>query len=251
MPRFFIRKNAVADLGELKKITISGDDARHISRSLRMAEGDKITVCDMQKTEYICTIEKIDSDTVTLRVVSEANSDTEPNYFVDLYQAVPKGEKSDIIVQKAVECGVHSITFFSSEHCIAKIPPDSVSKKLLRWQKIAEEAAKQCGRGIIPEIRTPVNFKDAVLNASKTDLPIFCYEGDDTIALRDICREYSNYAPDTISIVIGSEGGFSLDETETARQLGMKLAGLGKRILRTETASSFVLACLSYEFEKF
>ena len=250
MPRFFVTKDQI-DNGI---VTLSGDDAHHISRSLRMAAGEKVTVCDMQKNEYFCILEDFLPDRVLARIESQRKSDTEPPFDARLYQALPKGDKLDSIIQKSVECGVSSIRTFVSDRCIAR---ESVGdeKKLARRARIALEAAKQSGRGIIPEILTTQSFKDAVKSAADADIALFCYEGDGTLPLREFLQkkhtEFSNKNIDcpSVSIMIGSEGGFSLTEAEYAVSEGMTAVGLGNRILRTETASSFVLGCIVYEFE--
>ena len=250
MPRFFVTKDQVND----GYVTILGDDAHHISRSLRMATGEKITVCDMQKNEYFCTLEEFLSDRVIARIDSRKQSDTEPPFRAKLYQALPKGDKLDSIIQKSVECGIYSITTFISERCIAR-ESGTEPKKLQRRERIALEAAKQSGRGIIPRISPSVSFKDAVKEASKADIALFCYEGYGTEPLRTfLSGKHAELAQKgvnepTISIMIGSEGGFSLAEEEYAREAGLVPVGLGKRILRTETASGFVLGCIVYEFE--
>ena len=248
MPRFFVTKEQISD----GMVTIFGDDAHHISRSLRMAAGEEITVCDMQKNEYVCVLKEFLPDKVTASVISQSKSDTEPPFSTHLYQALPKGDKLDSVIQKSVECGVFSITTFNSERCIAKEKGED-DKKLLRRQRIALEAAKQSGRGIIPSIESTVSFKEAISCASKADIALFCYEGDGTVSLRQFLGEkkaqLSGIDNPSISVVIGSEGGFSLAEVEAAKSAGLTPIGLGKRILRTETASSFVLGCLCYEFE--
>lgn len=250
MPRFFVRKDQI-DSG---KVTILGDDAHHISRSLRMAVGERIVVCDMQKNEYECTLWEFLPDRVIALIISESKSDTEPPFKAHLYQALPKGDKLDSIIQKSVECGISSITTFNSDRCIAK-DRDGDEKKLIRRQRIALEAAKQSGRGIIPEINPTVSFKEAVSHAAEADIALFCYEGDGTVSLKELLlngkSETLKNGKDepTVSIVIGSEGGFSQLEVEAARAAGLIPVGLGKRILRTETASSFVLGCIVYELE--
>lgn len=246
MPRFFVRKNQI----ENGVITILGDDAHHISRALRMAKGDNITVCDMQKVEYDCVLEEFLPDRVLARVLEQRQSQTEAPFKATLYQALPKGEKLDSIIQKSVECGVFRIVTFNSERCIAKEKGDEANK-LKRRNRIAEEAAKQSGRGIVPEVASTVSFGEMLKMASEADIALFCYEGDGTESLKDVmARVRENTVGEvTVSIVIGSEGGFSLQEVERARAAGLVPVGLGKRILRTETASSFVLSCLVYEFE--
>ena len=247
MPRFFVRQNQISD----GIVSIVGDDAHHISRSLRMAAGEYITVSDMQKNEYECVLKSFSEGLVTAEIVSQRKSDTEPCFTAHLYQALPKGEKLDYIIQKAVECGVSEITTFESERCIAK-EKDPDGKKLARRQRISLEAAKQSGRGIVPRINPTVTYDKMLDEAMGADIVLFCYEGDGTLPLGQVIKDKLADKPHddiSISIVIGSEGGFSLREADCARERGMSLIGLGKRILRTETASGFVLGCLVYEFE--
>lgn len=246
MPRFFVPSDSIKE----NTVEITGDDARHISRSLRMAAGEHITVCDMRSNEYECVLSRFTDNSVEATVISQRKNDTEPSFRVHLYQALPKGDKLETIVQKSVECGVYEITPFESERCITRIKKENIEKKTERLTKISHEAAKQCGRGILPKINAPVSFRDAVEGAKLADIPIFCYEGDGTRSLKSILSEKKQgSSPLTISAVIGSEGGFSREEALFALESGMILAGLGKRILRCETAPIFVLGCIAYEFD--
>lgn len=244
MPRFFIRQERICN----DSVSIIGEDAHHIARSLRMATGEEITVCDMQGNEYKCKITEFDDDKeVIAKIISVKHSENEPKTFITLYQALPKGDKLDTIIQKAVECGVSKIIPFQSERCIVKIKEDSESKKRDRRQKIATEAAKQCGRSVIPDVELPIYFKDAISQAKSSDVILFCYEGDGTLPLGQILNNLFNSdtpIPQSISIFIGSEGGFSILEAQLARKNGAVMTGLGKRILRTETASGFILSCI-------
>ena len=240
MPRFFVRSERISD----NIVSIIGEDAHHIARSLRMAIGDPITVCDMQGNEYSCTVKSFEDDReVIAEILSVNHSQNEPKLFVRLFQALPKGDKLDTIIQKAVECGASQIIPFQSERCVVKIKNDSEERKNQRRQKISEEAAKQCGRSLIPEISNAVGFEDALKMAAESELFLFCYEGDGTVPLGKILRNYEDL-PANISVMIGSEGGFSQSEVERAKNHGAVLCGLGNRILRTETASGVVLACL-------
>ena len=243
MPRFFIRQEQI-DNG---KIHIVGDDAHHISYSLRMAAGESLTVCDMQGIEYECTIEAFEEGAVILNIEESRASLNEPNIVIKLFQALPKGDKLDSVIQKAVECGACEITPFESERCIVKIKADAEAKKTERRQRIAKEAAKQSGRSVIPAVEPSVSFSEMLKRASMSDICLFCYEGDGTVPLgkilRDIDLEHKERGY-SVSVVIGSEGGFSLAEVEKAREAGFLLAGLGKRILRTETAPIFALSAL-------
>lgn len=247
MPRFFICASQIGtEDGGAQTVRILGDDAHHITKSLRMREGDSITVCDMARTEYICRILSV-GECVLARVESAHSSVSEPPYEAVLYQALIKGDKFDHVVQKAVECGVYRIVPVLTERCVVRLDKKDGEKKRLRWQRIAAEAAKQCGRGIIPEVSGLMYFKEAVSQAAQTECPLFCYEGEVGRSLAQAVRGYRT--PGTVSLMIGSEGGFSLEEAAYATECGMCSVGLGRRILRTETASSFALACLSFAYE--
>ena len=248
MPRFFVRREQI----ENGIVTIKGDDAHHISRSLRMAAGECITVCDMQKNEYECELTDFLPDRVLAKILETRQSDTEPPYYAHLYQALPKGDKLDSVIQKAVECGASEITTFESERCIVRAKGENESKKVERRQRIALEAAKQSGRGIVPAVNPTVSFSEMCRRAAEADIALFCYEGDGTeplpVAIQKAVAKIDKANP-TIAIIIGSEGGFSLAEAEKICSMGILPVGLGKRILRTETASGFALACLVYALE--
>ena len=249
MPRFFISRDQISG----QSVTLSGEDAKHISFSLRAAVGDEITLCDMESTDYICEITEFSKSSVTLSIKETIPSSTEPPFLASLFQALPKGDKFDTIIQKSVECGVFRIIPFESERCIVHAKSDSEQKKLERRQRIALEAAKQCGRGIVPSVSVTKSFKEAIAEAARADVAIFCYEGESgsSASLKKLISDKKAELGDcpAISIVIGSEGGFSPAEVEYATSAGLSAVGLGKRILRTETASSFVLSCLVYELE--
>ena len=248
MPRFFIRANQIED----GVVTLLGDDAHHISRSLRMAAGECITVCDMQKNEYECELTDFLPDRVLAKILETRKSDTEPPYYAHVFQALPKGDKLDSVIQKAVECGASEITTFESERCIVRAKGDNEAKKVERRQRIALEAAKQSGRGIVPPVNPTVSFSEMCRRACEADIALFCYEGDGTeplpVALKKAIAKINKENP-TIAIIIGSEGGFSLAEAKTICDKGILPIGLGKRILRTETAANFALACLVCELE--
>ncbi len=253
MPRFFVLSTDMED----GIVTLNGDDAHHIAYSLRLAAGEHITVvCD--GVAYDCALESFSPDKskpwVTACVCESAPVDTEPPYVAVLYQALPKGDKLDTIIQKAVECGVSRVIPFESSRCIARAKPEAEARKTERRQRISEEAAKQCGRGIIPEILPTVSFADMLVAAADADLVLFCYEADGTHPLPKVLNDRMPTIPDpasrpTIAVIVGAEGGFSPEEAAEAASRGFAMIGLGKRILRCETAPSFVLGCLSYQYE--
>ena len=252
MPRFFIKNKQI----ENDIVTIVGNDAFHISRALRMAAGEHITACDEDGTEYDCELITFADGYVEGRITERCESKTEPCFFAHIYQGLPKGDKLDLIIQKTVECGASALTTFESDFCIAKSKADAEPKKLERRQRIALEAAKQCGRGIIPNIYPTIGFEKMIREASGYDLVLLCYEGEGT---EPIGKYLSNGALQKIAeregrkprvaIIVGSEGGFSDKEANMARECGFNLCGLGKRILRTETAAMFALCCAVYETE--
>jgi 16S rRNA (uracil1498-N3)-methyltransferase len=246
MPKFFIDKSQIED----NIIKITGEDSHHISRSLRMAVGEKITVTDNEAMEYDCTLKVFGEGYVLAKIDDKHFSASEPPIKVHLYQALPKGEKLDFIIQKSVECGVYDITPFESERCIAKVKGDSEDRKTDRRNKIALEAAKQCGRGIIPKVNPTISFESMMQKSMSSDAVLFCYEGEGTLSLGKVLKELrSSREINDLSIIIGSEGGFSLSEVNAMKEKGALMIGLGKRILRAETAAIMALSCLIYEFE--
>ena len=254
MPRFFVQLDKI-DL-EHNTVRIDGEDAHHISRSLRMAKGEQITVCDMQGREYDCSIcDFCDDSSVTAEIIACFDCKSEPPYEATVYQGLPKGDKLDTVIQKSVECGAFAVRTFESSRCIAKEKSESGEKKLARRKKIALEAAKQSGRGRVPEVLPTVSFKEAVEEAARADIPLLCYEDERAVSLRAALKrglagiENASGKKPSVAIMIGSEGGFSPEEAEYARDRGMITVGLGPRILRTETAPAFALGCLAYEIE--
>ena len=246
MPRFFVDQNQI----EENYITILGEDAHHISRSLRMAAGEHITVSDGEQYEYDCVLEAFNEKNVKAKIVNKYSSATELPVRVHLYQALPKGDKLDFIIQKSVECGAFDITPFESQNCVVKVKKDAEDKKSERRNKIALEAAKQCGRGIIPKVNTTLSFKEMLNDVSDYDAVLFCYEGQGTEPMGVVLKTLKNKGTiNDIAVIIGSEGGFSNDEAALTREHGFYSIGLGKRILRAETAAIFALTSIVYEFE--
>ncbi len=226
MPRFFVD----ADKLNSNIIEIDGENGSHLAKSLRVRVGEEITLCDGEGYDYRAAVTEVVGSNVFAKILEKTKSETEPNRKVTLYQCITKSDKFDLVTQKAVELGAHAIVPVTSEFCVAKLDGKE-QKKTARWQKIALEAAKQCGRGIIPEIKKPVSFKEAVKSAD--GLKIMCYEHGGKPFTSLITESDKN---EDISIFIGSEGGFSENEVSFAKENGVLIATLGKRILRTETA---------------
>ena len=237
MPRFFILPEQL----DGKLAVITGDDARHISRSLRMRVGEEIVLCDGRGTDFFGEIAEIGGDSVTVAVSESAPCESEPPYRAVVYQALVRGERFDAAIQKSVEFGAAAIVPVSTARATVKLTSAEAEKKRVRWQRIAAEAAMQCGRGVIPEVGGLISLSDALCSAS--GLRLFCWEEERAVHLRDALAS----APGAVdlSVFIGPEGGYAPEEAEAAREAGAVSVSLGRRILRTESAAPFVLACLS------
>lgn len=234
MPRFFI--DYTPEVGG--SATIEGADARHIGGALRMTAGESLTLCDGRGTDYACTVTAVEKERVTLSVESANPSTSEPSLAVTLYMGLPKGDKMELIIQKAVELGVTAIVPVAMSRCIVKLDGKDAAKKQARWQKIAAEAAGQSGRGIIPAVETPISWKTA-LARFETERTLLCYEGGGAPI-----GQLVTPADTAVSLVVGPEGGFDVAEVEAVLGVGGNIATLGPRILRCETAPLAAIAVL-------
>lgn len=238
MPRFFMAgTNILGGMAIMK-----GRDAEHV-RVLRLRPGEDMIICDGQGTDYKCRLVSADKEQVEAEVIEVVPCPAEPSVRVTVLCGLPKGDKTDYIIQKCVEAGAYEIMFFDSERCIAK--PDKPEKKLERWQRIAEEAAKQSGRGIIPQVRYTADYVSVLNDALHTDLPLFMYETGERETIRDAI-EHAAQPVATAAIITGPEGGFAEFEADMARRLGMHICSMGERILRCETAPVVALTALMY-----
>lgn len=239
MPRFFVENDNIKD----NIITLYGDDARHISRVLRSKPGDMLTVCDGTGNDYEAEITEISEDNIKLEIKKTTFTESEPMVKITLFQGLPKGEKMELIIQKCVELGVFSIIPVNTERCIVKLDAKKEKKKIERWQKISESAAKQSGRGIIPEIGNVITFSEALKKAADMDMAMIPYELEQDRGIKAFLDEYKKFEnKKTLGIFIGPEGGFSAEEIEKAVSSGVVPVTLGKRILRTETAGLTAVA---------
>ena len=241
MPKFFVPKESI----ENNIAKIEGKDAFHIARSLRMAVGDNIYVSDGEGHDYLAALTDIKDDICTAEILSEGDS-AEPKMNITLYMAYPKGDKLETVIQKAVELGVTRIVPFESSRCIKRPKADKVIKQGERLSKIAEEAAKQSGRGIIPEVALPLSYSEMLEDAKSSALRLICYEKESDLSVKVLL---SGGMPESIAIIVGCEGGFSPEEVEEAVNLGCHSVTLGKRILRCETAPLAVLSMILYQYE--
>lgn len=232
-PRFFTENI----FGETA--VIEGEDAKHAAAALRMRAGDYAVVCDGHKTDYLVEMTESAPERCVFKILETTPNEAEPSIHLRLFQAMPKGDKMEFIVQKAVECGASEIIPFFSERCVSRPDKKQMDKKLVRYRKIALEAAKQCGRGIIPTVGEAVEFSELKTLISAENTGILFYECS-TVPLREAVTEFR----ENVDIVIGSEGGFEPREAEELRELGLASASLGKRILRCETAPVAAISIL-------
>lgn len=237
MPRFFMAgTNILGGMAIMK-----GRDAEHV-HVLRMRPGEDMIICDGQGTDYKCRLVKADKEQVEAEVIEVVRCPAEPSVKVTVLCGLPKGDKTDYIIQKCVEAGAYEILFFSSSRCIAKLGNEE--KKLERWQRIAEEAAKQSGRGIIPKVGWAGELADAFDVAVKKDVGLFMYETGEREAMGNVLE--ANKSVSTAAIVTGPEGGFAPFEAELAKIVGLHLCSMGERILRCETAPVVALTAAMY-----
>lgn len=239
MPRFFM---AGTNIGSSAAV-IGGSDAEHI-KVLRLKLGDEIVICDGEGNDHRCRIRRFGDGEVETDILESRPCPAEPSVKCTILAGLPKGERADLIVQKCTELGASEIVFFQCRRCVARPDEKSMAKKLVRFQRIAEEAAKQSGRGIIPKVSAVGDFAGALDIALKTDLPLFMYEtGDNRKTMREVMEGVS---PATAAIITGPEGGFEPFEAELAEKVGILPCAMGPRILRCETAPAAALTALMY-----
>ena len=233
MPRFF--KSCSVPLAVGDAVKIDGQDAVHLRRSLRLKEGDAVLLCDGRSTEYDTVIASFTDTSAWLTVTAVRESAAEPSLKLTLYQGLPKGDKLELIVQKAVELGVSEIVPVEMSRSIAKIT-DKAEKKQARLQTIANEAASQSGRGILPTVHSAVSFRQALARMDGGRV-IVCYEGGGRPLPTLIDPSMKELA-----LVIGPEGGIAPDEIDALKAIGAEVATMGPRILRCETAPLAAIA---------
>lgn len=247
MSRFFVKPEDIQD----KYIYLTDkQDLHHMKKVLRMSAGDEMDISDGSAWEYHVEIESLDEKEAVLLILDKQKFAREPELLVTLYQGIPKASKMEEIIQRCVELGVNSIVPVFMERTVV-VDKGNFGKKLDRWQKISDEAVKQCKRGIIPDVQDTVKFKEALQMLQNHDLILFPYENEDNRTIKDCLREViaSGQKPKTVAIIIGPEGGFADKEAVLLDEIGAHRVSLGKTILRTETAGPAALAMTMYELE--
>lgn len=245
MYRFFIAEDQIQD----GYAWIYGNDVNHIKNVLRMKIGEKVFLSCENDLEYECCVEEFFPDKIKTKILDVHGMETELGTEIVLYQGLPKGDKMDFIIQKAVELGATKIVPVRMKRCIVKLDEKKAKKKTERWNAIALSAAKQAKRGMIPEVSMIKNYKEAIEDAKELGMLLVPYEEARGISYS---RELLVQAKEqkSIGIIIGPEGGFEKEEIDIARAAGGKTMTLGKRILRTETAGMAVLSILMFTLEK-
>ncbi|HWT76441.1 MAG TPA: 16S rRNA (uracil(1498)-N(3))-methyltransferase [Mobilitalea sp.] len=246
MHRFYVAPSQIED----GTVTITGSDVNHIKNVLRMKQGEEIVICNGQGKDCYCIINKVSEGVITAKIESEQDTGTELKSKITLFQGMPKKDKLELIIQKAVELGIHEIVPIMTKRVVVKLEDKKKEeKKLERWQAIAEEAAKQSGRGIIPLVKPVVSYKEAIARAKQMGLGVIPYENATGIQhTREIMSSLGQYS--TIGVFIGPEGGFEETEIELAIQNQILPITLGRRILRTETAGLAVLSMMVLMLEE-
>lgn len=244
MHHFFVTPEQVKE----NHIYIEGSDVNHVKNVLRMKLGEELEICDGNNKKYLCEIEEMTSDYVCALIKEEMSSDTELPSRLYLFQGLPKSDKMELIIQKAVELGAYEIIPVATKRAVVKLDDKKASKKVERWNSIAEGGAKQSGRSFIPEVTAVMSFKEALAYAGKLDVVLIPYELAEGMA--ETKQIISAIEPgQSVGIFIGPEGGFEISEVESAMAAGAKAITLGKRILRTETAGLTTLSILMYHLE--
>lgn len=244
MYHFFVSKEQIGR----EEITIRGGDVNHIRNVLRMKPGEKVYVSDGERTGYECRIAELTGETVTVRILSEREDTGELPARLHLFQGLPKGDKMELIIQKAVELGVCEVIPVVTRRTVVKLDKKKEAARVIRWNTIAESAAKQSGRGVIPRVAGVMTFREALAYGNDFQVKLIPFEH--AVGMEDTRRGLESIRPGMdAGIFIGPEGGFEDEEIALAESMGVKPISLGNRILRTETAGLMVLSVAGYLLE--
>lgn len=250
MPKFFVKNEQINE----NEIIINGEDVNHIKNVLRLKPGDEITICNTYNSNnYQTEIIKLEKDKIVCKIIEQKESVAESNIHLHIMQGLPKSEKMELIIEKCVELGVKEITPVSMKRCVVKLDDKAKVKKVERWQKISEIAAKQCGRDIIPKINNVIVLENIYQLLKNYDIVLVAYENEKSNSLKqEIIRlkeKMNSKEYIKIAVVIGPEGGIEEKEVEFLRSNGAQVVTLGNRILRTETVALAVASIIMYEFD--
>ena len=246
MQRFFVEPHQIDEAAH--QIHIIGTDVNHISNVLRMKQGEEVWISDGGQKEYRCAIEAFSADEVLLHIIYAQEPDYELPSRIYLFQGLPKADKMELIIQKAVELGAYEIIPVETKRCVVKLDGKKAAKKVERWQQIAESAAKQSKRMLIPKIHEVMSFQDALKLAEELDIRLIPYEL--AKGMKETKEILNQIRPgQSVGIFIGPEGGFEENEVSQALEKGAQAITLGRRLLRTETAGLAILSVLMFQLE--
>ena len=246
MPKFFVKTNQI----NKNRITLYEDDVNHIANVLRKQIGEKINICNMDTSEnFLCKIKEISKENIECEIIKTLKSETESSIDITIFQGLPKAEKMELIIQKCTELGVNTFVPVQMERCIVKLDTKSEIKKLDRWKKIAETAAKQSGRDIIPKVENIINLQKLLYSIQKYDIVLLAYENEKENTLKNALNTVKGKENLKIGVIIGPEGGIEEKEVEQLVKAGAQRITLGKRILRTETVEIVISSIITYELE--
>jgi len=247
MRKFFVKNENISK--NIAKIV--GEDVKHMKNVLRLLQNDIIIVCDEDGKNYQAKITSIQKDEVKTLILREFDNTTEPDINITVFQCLPKSDKMELIIQKCTELGVTEFTPVSSENVVVSLDSSKAEKKITRWQKIAEEAAKQSKRSKIPKINNIIDLDEIKDCISDKDLVLLAYEKEEGNGIKEVLSKLDHSAIKDVAIIIGAEGGFTENEVENLKQISnLKSISLGPRILRTETAGIVLAGIVLYEFNE-
>lgn len=244
MQHFFVIPEQVGET----EIYVTGQDVNHMKNVLRMKIGEQVEISDGNNKKYLCEVSAYEEEQAVLRILEIREADTELKSRLYLFQGLPKNDKMELIVQKAVELGAYEVIPVSMKRCVVKLDAKKAAKKMERWNSISESAAKQAGRSIIPKVSDIVSYREALERAEQLDVVLVPYELEEGMA--ETKKLLHQIQPgQSVGIFIGPEGGFEREEVEQAIEAGAHPVTLGRRILRTETAGFTMLSILMFELE--
>ena len=246
MQKFFVENEQIED----KIIRIIGNDVNHISNVLRMKKTDKIQIGNKETSEnYIAEIKEMKKNEIIAIKIEEIQENSESNVKIDLYQGLPKADKMELIIQKTTEIGIDKIIPIDMVRCVVKLDSKEEKKKIERWQKIAEVAAKQSKRGKIPEIKNKIKIKELADKINEYYIFLVAFEEENINTLKQELKKIETKKEYKIGILVGPEGGIAKEEIDMLKEIKAKTVTLGKRILRTETAPIVIVSNILYELE--
>lgn len=247
MPKFFVNSEQINN----NEIKIIGNDVNHIKNVLRLSINDKIKICDKDEhVNYNCRISNIDNEYVITQIIDEEKSNVETKTQIHVFQGLPKGDKLEFIIEKLTEIGVKELTPVAMKRSVVKLQEKDKPKKMVRWNKIAEVAAKQSGRDEIIKINDVINYKNIFNYLKDYDIVLLAYEKEEKLTLKKALSKLDKTKENKVAVLIGPEGGFDDIEIEQAKQNSLvNIITLGKRILRTETAPLVISSNILYELE--